>query len=358
MGSQIAGMSRKSSKAGLPPGTLVHIGRARTEHPEIKIVAFGPESHRSETMPSWSDALRGWGNEPVRWINIDGVHVPALVEDAGGHFGLHALELEDVMDTGHRPSYFELDGSGMVLVLKMIGLGSKGRKLRMEQITVVVRPDAVLSFQERKGDLFDGLRERLAIGKGMTRRRGADYLAYRLVDTVVDHYFHITDHLMDGAESLEVRILEEADTASMQELQRLKKMMVQLRRAATPLREAIALLLKEPPAFVEAETVRHWHDVHDHLLQVNDQLEILRETFNGLMDLHANGVNQRTNQVMQLMTMVATIFIPLTFIAGVYGMNFEHMPELHWKYSYAGVWLVMLAVAGGMFRLFRKRGWI
>lgn len=244
------------------------------------------------------------------------------------------------------------------MICKMIELKPKRRRLSVEQITVVVQRDGVLSFQEREGDLFDGLRERLAAGGGTTRGRGAEYLGYRLVDTVVDQYFHVTDHLMDEAEALEVRIMSNADAAAMRDLQGLKKMLPSLRRAVAPMREAVGQLLKEPPAVVEEETLRHWHDVHDHLLQLHDHMEALRETFGGLMDLHANGVNQRTNQVMQLMTMVATIFIPLTFIAGVYGMNFEYMPELQWRYGYAAVWTVMLAVAGGMFLHFRKRGWI
>lgn len=348
----------QATKSGLPPGTLVHIGEARPDQPHITLTAYGPESHRSIDLESWEDAVEAWGTESVRWINIDGVHVPELVKAAGTHMGLHALQLEDVMNTRHRPTFAPLDHGGFVVLFKMMGMNKRLKKLVVEQVAVVAQDDAVLSFQEQRGDVFDGLRERLATGGGNTRGRGAEYLAYRLVDTVVDHYYFVTDHLMDAAEGLEERILKQADAQGLQELQQLKKMLAQLRRAATPLREAVSQLMKDPPAAVQQETLRHWHDVHDHLLQIHDHIDSLRDTLSGLMDLHANGVNQRTNQVMQLMTMVATIFIPLTFIAGVYGMNFDHIPELHWKHGYATVWAVMLAVAGGMFLLFRRKGWI
>jgi len=348
----------QSTKSGLPPGTLVHVGEARPDQPRITLTAYGPDSHRAAVLDGWSDVEASWGDEPVRWINVDGVHVPELVRQAGTRLGLHALHLEDVMNTRHRPTFAPLEDGGFVMILKMVGMNKKLKRLVVEQLTVAVQGNAVLSFQEQRGDVFDGLRERLAAGGGNTRGRGAEYLAYRLVDTVVDQSYFVTDHLMDSAEALEERILKNADAEGLQELQKLKKMLAQLRRATTPLREAVAQLLKDPPALVEAETRKHWHDVHDHLIQIHDHIDSLRDTLGGLMDLHANGVNQRTNQVMQLMTMVATIFIPLTFIAGVYGMNFDHIPELHWKYGYAMVWAAMVAVAGGMFVLFRRKGWI
>lgn len=357
---EIGGMSHapQSAKSGLPPGTLVHVGEARPDQPRITLTAYGPDAHRATELDEWSEVEGAWGDEAVRWINVDGVHVPDLVKQAGLRLGLHALHLEDVMNTRHRPTFEPLDNGGFLVILKMVGMNKKLKRLVVEQVAVVAQHDAVLSFQEQRGDVFDSLRERLAAGGGNTRGRGAEYLAYRLVDTVVDHYYFVTDHLMDTAEKLEERILADADAGSLIDLQQQKKMLAQLRRAATPLREAVSQLMKDPPAIVEQETLRHWHDVHDHLIQIHDHIDSLRDTHGSLMDLHANGVNQRTNQVMQLMTMVATIFIPLTFIAGVYGMNFDHIPELHWKYGYAGVWGAMLAVAGGMFVLFRRKGWI
>lgn len=357
---KIGGMSHspQSAKSGMPPGTLLHVGEARPGQPRITLTAYGLDAHRTTEMSEWSHVDDAWGDEAVRWINVDGVHVPDLVRQAGTRFGMHALQLEDVMNTRHRPSFTPLDNGGFLVILKMVGMNKKLKRLVVEQVAVVAQSNAVLSFQEQRGDVFDGLRKRLASGGGNTRERGGEYLAYRLVDTVVDHYYFVTDHMMDAAEKLEDRILKDATADCLVEIQHQKKMLAQLRRAADPLREAVSQLMKDPPAVTEVETMRHWHDVHDHLIQIHDHIDSLRDTLGGLMDLHANGVNQRMNQVMQLMTMVATIFIPLTFIAGVYGMNFEHIPELHWKYGYAATWGVMIALAAGMFAYFRKKGWI
>ena len=349
----------QSAKLGMPPGTLVHVGKSRPSQPKITLTAFGPGQHRQVSMEEWEDVQEAWGDEPVSWVNVDGVHVPELIRQAGSQWHLHNLQLEDVMNTQHRPTFSIInDNKGFMLISKMIGMNKKLNGLVVEQFTVVVNEGALLSFQEREGDVFNDLRTRLSNGGGVTRTRKAEYLAYRLIDTVVDNYYTVTEHLLDAAESLEERILNQNDSNPLPEILRQRKMLAHLRRATSPLRDAVGQLMKDPPAIVEDDTLRHWHDVHDHLVQILDHIDSLKDTLHSLMDLHANAVNQRMNQVMQLMTMVATIFIPLTFIAGVYGMNFDHIPELHWKYGYAMVWIVMICLAGGMFGYFRKKGWI
>ncbi len=336
----------------------MHVGQTRPHKPVISLIAYGPETYRDLRSESWKEIAAGIGEEPVNWINVDGVHEAPVVEGVGKRFGMHLLQLEDVMNTQHRPTYRSLDGGGFMFILKMIALDFEHQKLNMEQLTVVAHPSGVLSFQERSGDVFDGLRERLQQGGGKTRTQGHEYLMYRLIDTVVDQYYTATDFLLEEAEKLEDEILESPDSDSITALQQLNKVLAQLRRSVSPLREAIGQLLKDPPELIANDTLHNWQDVHDHIIQIHDHLESLREIFLGLMDLHASGVNQRTNQIMQLMTMVATIFIPLTFIVGVYGMNFDHIPELHWKYGYAFLWTTVVVVAGGMFLYFRKKGWL
>jgi magnesium transporter len=352
--------SRKKSrrKPGTPPGDLSQNTTDVKEKPLLTMTAFGPDDYRNFTGKDWKQMIQNWGDEPVRWINIDGVQNSEIVADAGNHMGVHLLQLEDIMNVDHRPTFVELEGNGLMMILKMVDLDEQAHHLSLEQVTVVAHQHTVLSFQERPGDVFDGLRERLESGTGMARSRGGDYWAYRLVDTVVDHYFIVSDHLMEASEALENRILNSADSQTLAELQQEKRMLAQLRQAAGPLREAVGSLLKDPPSTIESETLKHWKDVHDHLVYIRDQIESIRESHATCMDLHMNGINQRTNQIMQLMTLVSTIFIPLTFIVGVYGMNFEQMPELHWKYGYLGAWILMLSTAGLLFRMFKRRGWL
>lgn len=352
------GAKNRHAKSGLPPGALIHVGEARSERPLLTWMAYGPSSHATEVPATWAAFKEGRADWPVHWVNLDGVHLGELVSEMGSDLGMHALHIEDVMNTDHRPAFFELENGGFGFILKMVGLSRRGRRLVVEQLSVVASGNAVASFQERSGDVFAGLRERLERGGSKASERGAEYLAYRLVDTVVDHYYHVTDHLMEAADRLEERVFAKPDSEALMELQRLNKQVGQLRRAAVPLREALSQMFKDPPPLVELETLRHWQDVQDHLTQVSDQIDSLRETVSALFSLHASGVSQRTNQVMQWMTMVATLFIPLTFVVGVYGMNFAHMPELEWRYGYVAVWCVLIAIALFMYRSFRKRGWM
>jgi len=288
---------------------------------------------------------------------VDGLHETDKIAALGKHFDLHPLLIEDVLNTRHRPKAEEYD-EYLFLTLKMLDIKEEDKTIISEQVSFVLGKNWVISFQEKKGDVFGVLRQRLRENKGFTRQRGADYLLYRLLDMVVDNYFFVTEYLSEAAEDLEEKVLATPNTESLQEIQYLKKQLVHFRKAAKPLREAVALLIRDNNDLIEASSIPYLRDVYEHIIQVSDVVDTQREMLASIMDLYLSGVSNKMNQVMQILTTTATIFIPLTFIAGVYGMNFDNMPELHWKYGYFGIWVIMIAVIVLMVFYFKRKKWI
>lgn len=345
-----------SGKRGLPPGSLVHVGEGGAGGGQGRLVGFGPATHREVVCATWEEVERNWGDEPVHWLEVDALRDVGWVGGAGGAWGLTDLQMEDVLNAQHRPD-LQATQAGFLLQLRKVRLARNGRKLKGHAVAIAVKPGAVVTFSEGPLKELESLRSRVEEGVAVSRRKGAEYLAYRIVDTLVDQYFEVTETLTEQGEELESQILRQAERDALTQIQRLRTMHAQLRRAVVPLREAVWLLLKEPLAIVEPSTLPHWRDVHDHLTHLQDQLESLRDLLGSLLDVYANVINRRTNEAMQLMTGIATIFIPLTFLVGVYGMNFKHMPELEWRWGYPAVWCAMGLVAWGMYRLFRRRRW-
>ncbi len=296
-------------------------------------------------------------NDTVSWINIDGLHDTETIASIGNHFDLHPLLLEDILNTGHRPKVEEFDNC-LFLTLKMLGINNDGNSVISEQISFVLGKGWVLSFQEQEGDIFDMLRHRMRENIGNLRKKGADYLLYRLIDTVVDHYFIVTDHIGETIEEVEGKVLHTPDKDSLHEIQHLKKQLSNLRKSVLPLREVITFLEKDSTDLIEDSTIRYLRDVYEHIIQINDSVESQRDALASIMDLYLSGVSNQTNQVMQVLTIIATIFIPLTFIVGIYGMNFDFMPELHWKYSYFGIWGIMVAVCVMLIIFFKRKRWL
>jgi magnesium transporter len=293
----------------------------------------------------------------VQWINVDGLHDVEQIGAICQKFGIHVLVVEDILNTRHRPKVEEVDGL-LFLSMKMLGVHKSGKTTLSEQVSLVLGPNWVISFQERQGDVFDVLRERLRESKGNLRKSGADYLFYRLIDTVVDHYFLVNDHLSERTELLEEKVLEMEEDSVLQEIQRLKKNILSVRKSVTPLREAVGSIQKDATLLVKDTTLRYFRDVYEHLIYVSESLETQREMLSSIMDLYQTNVSNKMNQVMQVLTIIATIFIPLTFIAGVYGMNFKNMPELEWQYGYFGVLAIMAALIGVMILYFKKKRWL
>ena len=349
---------KRSHKTGLPPGTLIHIGERKIDVPKISLIQYeGDYFDEGEWagLEPCAEKARSFGG--ISWINIDGIHDIELIQKAGDLFGAHALTLEDILNTEQRPKT-EVYDNYLFFSLKMLALSRESHDLETEQVSMLLGERLVITFQERPGDVFEQVRERLRQGKGRIRRLKADYLAYALLDALVDSYFGILERLGEEMEDLEELVLKYPSKPSVSRIHKLKAQILVLRRAAWPLRELVSGFEKTESPLLEPSTRVFLRDVYDHIIQIIDSVEISRETISGLMDLYLSSLGNRTNEVMKVLTIVATIFIPLTFIAGVYGMNFHFMPELAWKWGYPAVLLAMLLAALVMLWYFRRKKWL
>jgi magnesium transporter len=352
-------VKKSIKKIGASPGTLIHVGEQRME--KIGIQAIGYDAETLQELPVRpEDVARSCldrGEAVVTWINVDGLHQVEVIETLGKCFDLHPLMLEDILETGHRPKFEDYE-SCLFLVLKRLHFDEAKEEIRPEQVSLVLGPDFVLSFHEGSSDIFDGVRDRIRNSRGKIRRMGADYLAYALLDSVVDSYFGVVEKLGDRIELLEEELITTPSRSTLQHIHHLKREMILLRKSVWPLREVIGALQRVDSALVRETTGVFLRDVYDHTIQVIDTVEIFRDLLAGMLDLYLSSVSNRMNEIMKVLTIIATLFIPLTFIVGVYGMNFAYMPELGWRWAYFAVWGVMLALAGGMFVFFRKQKWL
>jgi magnesium transporter len=292
----------------------------------------------------------------VTWVNIDGLHEIEVIEKIGAHYSLHPLLLEDILNTDQRPKMEDF-GSYVFVVMKMIDYHAESEEVRSEQFSMIIGTSYIISFQERSGDVFDGVRDRIRNAKGRIRRMGSDYLAYALIDAVVDRYFSVLEALGDKMESMEDEIMSHPRPEMMEAIYQLKRDLIFLRKSIWPLREVTGSLQRGESGIVQEGTGVFLRDVYDHTVQIIDTIESFRDVASGMHDTYLSGISNRMNEVMKVLTIFATIFIPLTFIAGIYGMNFEHMPELGWKWSYLFFWVVALIVGFGMFVSFKRRRW-
>lgn len=345
-----------STKAGLPPGVLMHVGQRLTDNIRISVIDYSGSEYFETICQTPEEVFEFRDKKSVTWINIDGLHDVEAIGKIGEHFNLHPLLLEDVLNTKHRPKLEEYDNC-LFLTLKALNV-EKEETIVSEQMSFVLGDNWVISFQEREGDVFDGLRQRIKENKGTIRQKSVDYLLYRLIDTVVDHYFLVTEYISDATIDLEERVFDNPDEDALREIHQLKKQLVNLRKATGPLREAVLGLYKGGSKLIRDSTTRYLQDVYEHIIQANETIESQRDTVASIMDLYMTGVSNRMNQVMQVLTIIATIFIPLTFIAGIYGMNFDNMPELHWRYGYFIVWGFMGIVTLFMIFYFRRKRWL
>ena len=351
-----------SKKAGLSPGTLVHIGKKRLDKAKITVIDYDEKKHVRREVAEVSDCFPYRDSKTTTWINIDGLHDTALIEKLGGHYGIHPLVLEDIVNTGQRPKFEELDDY-IFIVLNMLYLGDDGDTVKSEQVSIVLGKNYVLSFQEAPGDIFDNVRSRLEGGKGRIRKSGPDYLAYALMDAVVDNYFVILESLGESIESLEDGLVADPAPDILQRIHSMKREMIFLRKSVWPLRELVSGIERSESGLVGKKTRPFIRDLYDHTIQVIDTVETFRDMASGLLDLYLSSVSNRMNQVMKVLTIIATIFIPLSFFAGLYGMNFNtsyplNMPELNSPYGYPALLVFMLGVTLLMLFYFRRKKWI
>lgn len=343
---------RRSTRLGAPPGTLVTDPQAPP--PRIHIIAYGPDSCHEEDIED-PQAIRPFIEQwPVVWVNVDGLGGGEVLSRLGEVFGLHGLALEDVMNVSQRPKV-EQYGETLFAVARMLSLDGE---LETEQLSLFLTERAVITFQERPGDCLDPVRNRIREGLGRVRSAGADYLTYALLDTVIDHYFPVLEEYGERLEALEEQVVRQAGVEVVSQVRQAKRELLTFRRIAWPQRDAINWLLHDETPLVTQETRTYLRDCYDHVTRMIDVLETYRELASDLMSMHLTIISNQMNAVMKTLTVMATIFIPLTFIAGIYGMNFERMPELKWRWGYPAIMFIMGAIFVGMLAYFRRKKWV
>ena len=348
-------VQKRSKKTGLPPGTLVHIGERKPERVTVTIFRYGSASCEEQQVEQM-DRLSAPADDTVMWINVGGVHRVDVVETLGRQFSLHPLLLEDVANTDQRPKLDDYE-TYIFVVLKMLLMTARN-EIAVEQVSLVLGRNYVLSFQENGTDVFQPVRERLRGGKGRLRQSGADYLLYALVDAIVDQYFAVLESLGEKIEALQQTVVADPKPETLNDIHALKRQLLFVRRAVWPLRDVMTNLSRSDCPCLQQSTKVFFRDVYDHVVQIVDTIETLREMVSASLDIYLSSVSYRLNAVMRVLTVITTIFMPLGFIASIYGMNFEYMPELRSPWGYPLVLGVMAAVGVGMLVLFRKKRWL
>jgi len=349
---------RKSLKqAGSSPGTLIHVGDKKTQEVRISVMHYDAETLTEKPLSRIEAALPLLRPDATTWVNIDGIHDIAFMEDIGVHFGIHPLTLEDVLNTTQRPKA-EAFEKYLYIVMKMLDFDSSEGLITSEQISLIVGAHVLITFQEAAGDVFAPVRERIRKGKGRIRSAGCDYLAYALIDAIVDNYFVVLEKLGERLEAVETSLDEHSDTKVLDAIHTIRGELIYLRKQVWPLREIITHLQKDGAPFIGEATALFMRDVYDHTIQTIDTIESYRDILSGMQDLYLSIISNRMNEIMKVLTIIATIFIPISFITGVYGMNFSRMPELTWRWGYPFAWLVIITVVTGMLIWFRRKKWL
>jgi len=349
---------KRSIKAGLPPGTPVHIGEASEEKTRVTVLTYNEKFCEEREVSRAEECLLPKEKDRVTWINVTGLHQVEWLEELNACLGLHPLVLEDILNTEQRPKVEEYEDY-LFLVLKAFFLSPKGpEKVESRQVSLILGEQFVISFQEKDQQLLQPIRERLLNGKGRLRRMGADYLLHAILDAVVDQYFVVLEILGEKIEVLEEELVTRPRSSTLEAIHWMKREMIFIRKALWPLREVIGSLTRGEFSLIRESSVVYLRDVYDHTIQIIDNIETYRDILAGMTDIYLSSISNRMNEVMKVLTIISTLFIPLTFIAGVYGMNFKYMPELEQIWGYPAVLAVMAGVAVFMLIYFRRKRWI
>lgn len=355
---------KRKNKKGMSPGSLVFTGEKKVE--KIKISVFDYEKDNFEEKNLSEDDVNKLTefkvNKSVSWLNICGIHNTELIEKIGKIFNIHSLVLEDVLNVSHNTKIDEFEDY-IFIISKMINYNETENILNIEQVSFILGKNFLITFQEKEGDVFDLIREKIRNNNGRIRKSGADYLAYRLIDTIVDNYFLVLDKMDERIEDIEDELLDTPEQSTLQDIHSIRKEVIRLKRNITPLRDIIHALEREQYHFIDKSTQIYLRDLYDHIRQIIETIDNYREVINGLQEVYLSSASNKMNEIMKVLTVISTIFIPLTFIVGIYGMNFRteaglwNMPELNWQYGYPFVLAVMLLIVVGMIFFFRKKKW-
>lgn len=348
---------KRTRKVGLPPGTLVYTGNGEKEPVKITIIDYDEKHLQEHEILDCAECLPYRDSPTVTWLNIDSIQNVNVIEEIGRNFSIHPLVLEDLMSVNQRPKMENYDDYSFI-VLRMLRVNEDKGKIEDEQLSLIVGSSFVISFQEYEGDVFEPIRTRIREDKGIIRKSNSDYPVYALIDTIVDNYFIIIEKIEEEAEKIEEKLSSSATTKSLQEINALKRAIISIRRAIWPLREFLGMIGKGDSTLFAESTILYMRDVYDHTIQLVDMADTLREIISDLTNLYLSAISNRLNEIMKVLTIISTIFIPMTFLAGVYGMNFQNMPELSLRWGYPAVLLAMVGIGVVMLIYFRKKRWL
>ena len=354
----IDSLKKSSEKSGLPPGSLVHVGTALEAVTRMSVIDYSKENIEEQQIQSADEILKYKDSDTVTWVIIEGLTNVEVVESIGAMFDIHQLVLEDILNTHQRPKFEEYDDH-LYIVLKCMRSEDEEFTVSYEQISLLVLKNIVFVFKEKTDNLLYPVQQRIRTSKGRFRSLGADYLTYAILDAIVDQYFILIDSLDEAIIPLEDRLLaSEATQDSLKMIQRLKREVICIRRHIAPVRELMAGMLRSESGLIDEKMHMYLRDVSDHVLRVTESIESHRDILSGLLEIYISGVSNKMNEVMKVLTVFASIFIPLTFLAGIYGMNFEYMPELKWKWAYPALWVVFITIPAVLLVYFKKKKWL
>ena len=348
-------MKQETNNVGAPPGTIIYTGEQKTDRIKITLIEYNEEEFFEKEFYDLSECVDHVKPNLVKWINVDGIHKTEMIEQIGKLYNIHPLTLEDIVNVDQRPKFEEFD-TYVVAIMKMIGYNTD---ITSEQLSIVLMENTVISFQEpHGGDAFDIIRNRLRQAKGRIRKCGADYLAYALMDAVTDCYFHAIEKIGDIVEDIEEEVIKSSNKESLLQLYKLKRDMIYLRKQVWPMRDMISNMIRSETKLINPTTDIYLRDLQDHVTRIIDTVETYRDLLSGIMDVYLSTNSNKMNEVMKVLTIMSSIFIPVTFVVGVYGMNFKYMPEINSPYGYWSVWVVMILMMGGLIIYFKKKKWM
>jgi len=348
---------KRSKKAGLPPGSLVHTGEKKAGEVNISVIEYDEANFQKRELKTIEECFLLKDRPAVTWVDVEGIHQIDNIQKLGDCYNFHPLVLEDILNTDQRPK-IEDHENYLYIVLKMLHYEEKAEVV-MEQVSLILGPNFVFSFREgMEKNVFHSVRERIINSKGRIRKMGADYLLYTLIDTIVDNYFVILEKMGENIERLEEELIKNPTKQTLHQIHQLKREMIFLTRAVWPLREVINVMERGESSLIKDSTRIYLRDVYDHTIRVIDSIETFRDLLSGMLDIYLSSISNRMNEIMKFLTIVGTIFIPLTFVVGIYGMNFEYMPELKWHSGYFTILGLMAAIGISMLVYFKRKKWL
>ncbi len=350
-------MKRKSVKTGLPPGSLIHIGDRKNETVQISLLSYNEDGFKEISVDINDMSALVPTKSEIHWISVEGIHNVDVIKNLGDVFGFHPLVQEDILNTDHRPKIENYDEYAYI-VAKLLLYDENQSEYTNEQESFILGKNYVISFSERKTEIYSPVKERIMKGAGHITKMGADYLLYSLLDVIVDNYFDVLEKLSDEIEIAEDELISNPSPDTLKVIHKFKRQMLYIHKAVWPLREVIGELERNETSLVKESTSLYIRDLYDHIIQIMETVETLRDILSSMLDMYLSSISNRMNEVMKILTIISTLFIPLTFIVGLYGMNFRYMPELNWRFMYPVVWIVMITIVIFMVAFFKRKKWL